>query len=94
MATNNQHLNGKLGCYAKALAPKLARLFESQKGQQFLRMGELYINALQGKGAAGAWNFQSELAATSRFVHSGNPVIFEAERPIFLLKMVQGNWRR
>jgi len=72
-----RQLNGATGKFAKKFAPLISGLFESSRGRSILRMLDLYLNALQGKGAAGNWNFESEIRAVGSFVRSTEPVIFD-----------------
>lgn len=78
---------GTWSSMAKRTAPFVSGLFESPKGRHILRMLELYINALQGKGAAGAWNFSSEVRCAASRVLSPDPVILDVGANV-------GSWSR
>jgi FkbM family methyltransferase len=73
----NIHQPTLLNRSAKASAPFLSRFVMREPLARGLRLLDLYLNLLQGKGSGGGWDMASEIGAAMRFLPDGDAVIFD-----------------
>lgn len=73
----NIHQPTLLNRAAKAAAPHLSRLLLRPPLAQGLRLLDIYLGIIQGKGCGGGWDMASETGAALRFLPEGDAVVFD-----------------
>lgn len=89
----NLHKVSPLNRAAKSVAPALAKVICSGLLYKPARMFDAYLNFLMGRGAGTGWDLDSEIRAASKFLRSGNPVVFDVGANVgeWSEKMVQAH---
>lgn len=81
------HEPGPLNRIGKRMAPLLTRVLMHGAGIRTLRLLEIYLEIIQGKGAGTGWDMQGEINVVATHVSSATPVIFDVGAN-------QGEWTR
>jgi FkbM family methyltransferase len=87
LAMIKPHDPGPLNRIGKRMAPVLSRMLMHGVGARTLRLLEIYLEIIQGKGAGTGWDMQGEIRVVTDLVHSIHPVIFDVGAN-------QGEWTR
>ncbi len=81
------HEPGPLNRIGKRMAPILSRVLLHGIGARTLRLLEIYLEIIQGKGAGTGWDMQGEINVVTAQVSSARPIIFDVGAN-------QGEWTR
>lgn len=73
----NIHQPSHLNRVAKTAAPFLSKLLMREPLAKGLRLLDIYLGILQGKGCGGGWDMVSEADVAMRFLPAGDAVIFD-----------------
>lgn len=69
---------GTLNRLAKAIAPPMSRLAGGRRIGEGVRLLEIYLEILQGRGAGTGWDLRGEAVAARRFLAGvADPVVFD-----------------
>ena len=72
------HEAGFLGRVGKTVAPGLSRLATKPRRREGMRLLEVYLQILQGRGAGTGWDLRGEVIAAQSFLRGvDSPVIFD-----------------
>ncbi|MER6059616.1 FkbM family methyltransferase [Streptomyces sp. NPDC001792] len=72
------HEAGFLGRVGKMVAPPLSRLVSGPRCRKSIRLLEIYLQILQGRGAGTGWDLHGEIIAAQHFLRGvDSPVIFD-----------------
>ena len=71
------HQNTALSVQLKKITPYISRVASHPRVAPLVRLADIYLALLHGKGGGGAWQFNVEAKAAAQFVLSKEPILFD-----------------
>lgn len=71
------HQNTTLSLQIKKFTPYISRLACAPRFAGVVRLADMYLALLQGKGGGGVWQFNAESVAAAAKIHTQIPVLFD-----------------
>lgn len=71
------HESNLAATLVKAVTPVLSKIACLPGLNQFVRLSNIYLSILHGKGGGGSWQFAAEASSAHTFIKRKNPVIFD-----------------